>query len=153
MDQSEDKSTKTATEQPMEEQSGYILINSSATIEKVIGTEVDTALGPRGEYVTAQAGRAYLIIHMDIENNGCPRFVFDPNHYVAVKDGVEYAPLNITRVIQPRLAILDRVTLRDAGKISGCLIFEVPYSEQIAYTIEYIGLDECKVIINPTTKG
>ena len=41
----------------------------------------------------------------------------------------------------------------DAGKVSGCLVFEVPYSEELEYAVEYIGPDECDVIVNQITEG
>jgi Telomeric repeat-binding factor 2. len=145
---SEDKSTKNVTSSTIKNQIdelplGCILINDSAEIHKVLGTEIETPIGPKATYVTAPPGRDYMILHIDIENNGYPKFDVDPSKFIVVMNDVEYMPTNMTCILQPRgVAILNHVKLRDGGKISGCLVYEVPHKDELEYIIEYVDQNE-----------
>lgn len=110
--------------------SKYILINRSAALYSSIGA-----------YTKPAPGKVFLLLNMEIENHGYTEFSVNPLYFSIVIDGVEYSYDSATYAIDERgLAPLDSVRIRDGGKTSGCLVFQIPQGkENSRYVIEYSG--------------
>jgi hypothetical protein len=125
-------STKTAdvtTTKASELPSKYIQINRSAEIRNSIG-----------RYSTKPAaGKDFLLLKMEIENHGYSEFSVNPLYFNVIIDGVEYSYDSATYSIDYHgLAPLDSVKLRDGGKTSGCLVYQIPEGKT-RFAIEYSG--------------
>ena len=115
--------------------SKYILINRSATLDDSIG-----------RYTEPAPGKVFLVLDMEIENHGYPEFSVNTLYFSIVMDGVEYSYDSATYILKDDgKAALDTVKLRDGGKTSGSLVFEIPKGKT-QYTIEYTGLGNYEFI-------
>lgn len=121
--------TKTATSTKVNElPSKYILINRSAGLYSSIG-----------RYTEPAPGKVFLLLKMEIENHGYTEFSVSPLYFNIIIDGVEYSYDSATYSLDERgLAPLDSVKLRDGGKTSGCLVYQIP-TGKTQYVIEYGG--------------
>jgi hypothetical protein len=128
-DGSEGVGTKTATSTKVNElPSKYIQIDRSAGLYSSIG-----------RYAKPDPGKVFLLLNMDIENHGYPEFSVSPLYFKVIIDGVEYSYDSSTYSLDERgLAPLDSVKLRDGGKTSGCLVYQIPDGKS-RYVIEYSG--------------
>lgn len=119
-----------------------------ATKEVVISYSSTTTdhLGEYFEYLEewmyeADPGYTYLVVSLDIENNGYDSFSIAGGYFSAVVNNVAY---NVVYVgLENMLKVVD---LLDGGRISGKLAFEVPKEvTSLGYQLKYEGFKEYNI--------
>ncbi|MCS3901014.1 hypothetical protein J3E06_000698 [Methanococcus voltae] len=103
-----------------------------------------------GSYGKEEAadGKKYLIVDITVYNNGYDEISVNPLYFDAIVDGVEYDYSIDSYSLENDL---DSVNLRNGGKTSGSLAFEIPEDSSSTYSIEYnpITWDKLNIIYNP----
>jgi len=123
------KTTGITSTKSNEMPSNYILINRSATLYNSIG-----------RYTKPDPGKVFLLLNMEIENHGYSEFSVNPLYFPIIIDGVEYSRDSATYALDDLgFAPLDTVKLRNGGKTSGGLVYQIPEGKT-QYAIEYDGI-------------
>jgi hypothetical protein len=88
-------------------------------------------------YSTPDPGKVYLVVNLNLENHGYSGVDTNPNNFKIEANSIEYgyspATYSLPDAGYPKL---DTVTLKDGGKISGRLAFEVPKGTT-SYTLTF----------------
>ena len=92
----------------------------------------------------AKPGNTFLIVGLEIESHGANSFYVDPGIFEIEVDNIGYT-VCFSVATYSLNDYLDTVRLRDGGKISGRVAYEVPKGEGDKYCLEYVGWDDCEV--------
>lgn len=87
-----------------------------------ITREIATRIGSGRFADEPEAGKVFVVVDLEISNNGCPNFSVNPFRFNLIADNVSYSPAFVTQLENK----LDAVDVRDGGTTSGKLTFEVP---------------------------
>lgn len=107
----------------------FALISTSCASDKQITVTVGKGLlMNKVDYSTAQPGNTYLVLPLQFENRGYDSLEYNPWYCKVTVNNVQYNDAfigySLAQVGYPSLD--DVVTLKDGGKISGYIGFEVP---------------------------
>jgi len=105
-----------------------LVIGGNVSAESYINIYEDSTTYAKIGSSTPAPGKIYMVSDITIENHGYDEVETNPFRFKVVIDNVEYEPSSATYFYLEDIgkAALDSVTLRDGGKISGSLIYEVP---------------------------
>lgn len=104
-----------------------IIIKHSATTMSLIGWD------------EADKGYTYLVLDLDIENDGYDSFSTNPFYFYVIVNNVKYDVAFMTN-LENALKLVD---LLDGGRISGKLAFEVPEEvTSLGYQVKYESWEE-----------
>jgi hypothetical protein len=92
----------------------YILIKCQGTLYNQLGS-----------YTKAGIGKVYLVTNLQIENHGYDEFSVNPNYVKVEINNVQY-DYAWASLDDLGLASLDSVTLKNGGKVTGAVAFEIP---------------------------
>ena len=77
----------------------------------------------------APPGKTYLLVNLDIENNGYDTFKVYSSDVKVIINGAKYSSAMVTYSLDNSLPITE---LLDGGKISGSVAFEIPAIDSYA---------------------
>jgi hypothetical protein len=104
----------------------YVQINYTGTSYNKIG------------YASPDPGKKFLVVDLTIENHGYDSIDTNPYRFKVTVDNVEYditgASYSLDSIDKAKL---DSVTLKDGGKISGSLAYQVP-AATTSYSFKYV---------------
>jgi len=128
------KSTVVSTPVPTQAQSQNIIISYSAK-------KVDTI----GQYGETNQGKVFLVITMNIENQGYEKFHVSPSIFHLIANNIKYGESGSYQLDD----VLARVDIVDGGSINGSVAFEVP-SDIGSYQLQYNGTGDYNIIYKVT---
>jgi len=103
--------------------------------------QIDKAPGTKYQkigYSSPDPGKMFLVIDLTIENHGYDSVDTNPYRFKVTVDNVQYDIAGVSYSLDSiDKAMLDSVTLKDGGKISGSLAFQVP-GTTTDYSFEYV---------------
>ena len=105
-----------------------LVIGGNVSAESYINIYEDSTTYAKIGSSTPAPGKIYMVSDITIENHGYDEVETNPYRFKVSIDHVEYDHSSATYFYLEDIgkAALDSVTLRDGGKISGSLIYEVP---------------------------
>lgn len=105
-----------------------LVIGGNVSAESYINIYEDSTTYAKIGSSTPAPGKIYMVSDITIENHGYDEVETNPFRFKVTIDNVEYEPSSATYFYLEDIgkAALDSVTLRDGGKISGSLIYEIP---------------------------
>ncbi|MBP2172472.1 DUF4352 domain-containing protein [Methanococcus voltae] len=101
------------------------------------GTQMNSFKYSLGDYESvreADSGKTFLITAIVIENKGYDEVSVNPFYFKAIVDGVGYTYSPASHSLENSLESVD---LRNGGKTSGLLAFEIPDDSSSNFEIEY----------------
>lgn len=109
--------------------------------EKYIHIQYDGKLVNKLGYLTPDPGKVYLVEKIDIENHGYSGVDTNPYKFKVEADNIEYSLSTATYfglkdAGYPALDSVTSVTLKDGGRTSGYIVFDVP-SGTSRYSLTY----------------
>jgi len=93
----------------------------SPTPKEIVISYSPTTMDQVGKRATAGPGYTYLVVSLDIEDNGYSSFSTNPFYFLVTANKVEYAPVGVG--LEDELRYIE---LLDGGKICGKLVFRLP---------------------------
>jgi hypothetical protein len=119
-----------------------LLIGATYAAEIKITTG-QASLMNKVDYSEAKPGNTYLVLPIQIENNGYSSLDYNPIYCKITIEGVQYTSAFIGYSLAQAgyRSLDDMVTLKDGGKIQGYMGFEVPAgSSNYEFTFEPIAI-------------
>jgi hypothetical protein len=116
-----------------------LMSSGCATEKQITVTMGDAIIMDKVGYSEAQPGKTYLVLPLQLENQGYDSIDYNPWYCKLAIDNVQYndAFIGYSLAGMGYPSLDDMVTLKDGGKIKGYMGFEVPkagtYNYQFAF--------------------
>ncbi|WP_157858935.1 DUF4352 domain-containing protein [Methanococcus maripaludis] len=107
--------------------SEYILMDYTGKTQSSIASSY-------GYNTMPDSGKVFLIVSVKLENHGYEEFYVNPTNFELVVDNVAYDPDTATYSLD---GYIDSLTLKNGGKTSGVLAFQIPKDSSNSYSLEY----------------
>jgi hypothetical protein len=112
-------------------------VSSTQTAKITYSTQAASSIGVS----TPTQGNEYVILTMNIHDNGCSDFIVSPFNFQMTAGGLTYSTDSATFALSNTLQV---VTLQAGGAASGAVAFQVP-SGSSGYAFSYTAGGSCTI--------